>query len=59
MDQNFNDAVRRIEETPLNGRKPHALVCPHCREHRLEKLRPLASGVVYCTICSAQFEVKE
>jgi len=59
MDQNFNDAVRRIEETPLNGRKPYALVCPHCHEQRLDQLRPLASGVVSCLSCLAQFEVKE
>ena len=59
MNQNFNDAVRRIEDTPLNGRKPHALVCPHCGEARLERLRPVASGTVFCLQCSAQFEVKE
>jgi formylmethanofuran dehydrogenase subunit E len=58
MDSNFQDAVRR-GEVPLNGRKPHALICPHCGEARLERLRRLASGVVFCLQCAAQFEVKE
>lgn len=52
MEQNFNDAVRKLP-------KHHALVCPHCHEARLEKLRPHGSGVVYCLTCDAQFEVKE
>ena len=55
----WRDAVARMQQQALNGHKGPFLRCPHCQEHRLEKLRPHGSGVVYCLSCQAQFEVKE